>query len=140
MKDKAFITLAVMFFLIFFMGVGIVAFNEPLSNMIRAKDEKPSADKSFGVVFPQVAKTGDKVKVSIYIRDVSGNVLANRSIKLAAVQGTVQVAPSDTLATNDIGQAEFSITTSNPGTVKLAASDLSSNTQVNNIPTIEFSQ
>lgn len=140
MKDKAFITLAGMFFLLFFMGVGAVAFNEPLSNLIRAKDVTPSADKSFGVVFPQVAKTGDRVKVSIYIRDTAGNVLTGRSIKLAAVDDVIQVSPSDTQATNSIGQAEFSITTNRPSTIKLSASDLSSKTQVVNIPTVEFSQ
>lgn len=129
-----------MFFLLFFMGVGVIAFNEPLSNLIRAKDVSPSPLKSFGVVFPQVAKTGEKVKVSIYIRDVSGNVLSNRSIKLAAAAGSIQVSPSDTLATNNIGQAEFSITTADEGTVKLTASDMGSNTTVINIPTVEFTQ
>lgn len=148
MKDKTFVALSSLFFLIFFIGVVSVTLNKPLSNILRAKDVAPSPLKSFGIVFPQIGAVGDatgiknptKIKVSIYIRGVDGSILSNRTVKLAADLPSISIQPADTQMTNNIGQAEFFITSNQAGRAKLTATDVSSNISVVNIPTVEFTQ
>lgn len=146
MKDKTFIALASLFFLIFLTAIGAVTLNKPINNILRAKDVAPSPLKSFGVVFPQIATAGNeesgqqstKVKVSIYIRGVDGSILSNRTVKLASDFIGVKITPSNTVTTNNIGQAEFFVSSIEPGTIKLTATEVASNTLVLNIPTVEF--
>lgn len=148
MKDKTFVALSSLFFLIFFIGIASVTLNKPLSNILKAKDVAPSPLKSFGVVFPQIGVAGDinnpnsstKVKVSVYIRGIDGSILPNRAVKLAADMPSISIIPSDTQMTNNIGQAEFFITSNQTGKAKLTATDVSSNISVVNIPTVEFTR
>ena len=141
MKDKTFTALSGIFFLLFIIGVGAVTLNEPISTMLRAKNVAPSPLKSFGVVFPQIASTGrSNVKVSVYIRGVDGSILANRSVKLSAEPAVVTIAPSDSAITNEIGQAEFTLTSDSTGKIKLKAQETTSNTDIINIPSVEFVQ
>lgn len=148
MKDKKFITLSALFFLIFIAGIGILIIEKPASNLLRAKNEAPSPLKSFAVVFPQVGvvtipgstNKGTQIKVSVYMRDVNGSVLADRTVKLSSSLPSVIISPSDTQVTNNIGQAQFTITSASSGKATLTATDVSSNTSVVNIPTAEFTQ
>lgn len=149
MKDKAFVTLTGLFFLIFFGGVIAVALQGPTAGLfIRASNVNPSALKSFAVVFPQIGIAGDensskpptKIKVSVYIRDVNGTVLPNRAVKLSANTPSVIISPSDTQTTNNIGQAQFFISAKTAGKIQLSVTDISSSTTVVNIPTVEFTQ
>lgn len=140
--------LTTLFFLLFFIGIGSVYFNKPLTTMLKAKDVAPSPLKSFGVVFPQVGAAGNaslgetvtKIKVSIYIRGVDGSILPGRAVKLSSDFSPLVIEPTDTQMTNNIGQAEFIIYSSRTGTVKLTATDVASNTNVVNIPTVDFVQ
>lgn len=139
MKDKTFTALSGIFFLLFVIGIGAVTLNKPLSTMLRAKNVAPSPLKSFGVVFPQIATAGNtNVKVSIYIRGVDGSILENRNVRLSAEPATVTIAPSDTQITNNIGQAEFTVSAQTEGKIKLKAQETSTNTDIINIPTVEF--
>ena len=141
MKDKTFIVLSATFFLLFAIGTATLTLNNPLSQILRAKDVAPSPLKSFGVVFPQVGVSGTtKIKVSIYIRDVNGGLLPNRAVKLSSDSEFVSITPSDTQNTNSIGQAEFFITSTGTGKIKIAATDVATNTSVVNIPSVEFTQ
>lgn len=149
MKDKTFVTLAGLFFLIFFGGVIAVTLEKPTLNFLtRASTVNPSPFKSFAVVFPQVGvaanaqsgKEPTKIKVSVYIRDVNGTVLPNRTVKLATLSASVNITPSDTQSTNTIGQAQFFITANTPGTVNLTVTDVASNTTVVNVPSVEFTK
>jgi hypothetical protein len=144
MKDKTFLALSALFFIVFIIGVSTVALNSsPFSNILKAKDVTPSPLKSFGVVFPQVAPAGvnsAKVKVSVYIRGVDGSILPNRNVKLQADMPEVVIEPSDTAVTNNIGQAEFMIKSNTAGTAKLLAKETGSNIEIVNIPTVEFTQ
>ena len=139
MKDKTFVALSGLFFLVFVIGIGALTLNKPLSNILSAKNVAPSPLKSFGVVFPQTANLGSPAKVSIYIRGVDGSILANKTVKLSGVPA-ITIAPSDTSVTNEIGQAQFSVTVQTAGKVILKAVETSSNTEVINIPSIEFVQ
>lgn len=147
MKDKKFLALASFFFLLFFAGIGIVALQSPTSQVLRAKSSNPSSLKSFVIVFPQVGVIGDEtgnkkptqVKISVFIRDEGGSVLPGRSIQLSTTPET-SIKPAATVSTDNLGMAQFFISASSPGTVKLAATDLASNTSVANAPTVEFTQ
>ena len=146
MKDKTFVALSGIFFLLFVIGIGAVTLNKPISTMLRAKNVASSPLKSFGMIFPQIASVGDPakgikpadVKVSIYIRGVDGSILPNRSVKLAADPANVSIEPADVQVTNDIGQAQFTISSQVVGKVKLIARETTSNTEIINIPTVEF--
>jgi hypothetical protein len=146
MKDKTFLTLSGVFFLLFFIGIAAVTFNEPISRILRASNVTPSSTKSFGIVFPQVGVAGDEatgqnptqVKVSIYLRDNNGDVLPNRSVKLSSVNGEIDITPSDSQPTNTFGRAEFFIQSKAPQTVKLTAIDVANNTPITNLPSVEF--
>ena len=140
MTDKKFLALSFLFFLIFFAGVAVVTLEKPTSQILRAKNENPSPLKSFAVVFPQVTEVNKKVKVSVYIRDVNGSVLANRTVQLATNPTTVEITPSNNLTTDNIGMAQFFISSKDPGKIEIVATDLASNTAIASLPTVEFTQ
>src|SRR3990167_4936296 len=142
MKDKTFTALSGIFFLLFVIGIGAVTLDQPLSNILRAKNVVPSPLKSFGMAYPQIGTIGNpatgqlptKVKVSIYIRGVDGSILSNRNVKLSANPSVIAIEPSDTQQTNDIGQAQFTISSPTAGKFKLKAEETTSKTEVINIP------
>lgn len=138
MKDKAFLSLSVLFFFIFFAGIAILTLEKPTSLLLRAKDENPSPLKSFAVAFPQVGPTGSQIKVSVYMRDINGGILAGRPVKLSSDNPTITITPADTQNTNNIGMAEFFLTGSTAGKIQLTAVDVKSNTAIVNIPSVEF--
>jgi hypothetical protein len=140
MKNKTFYTLISMFFLIFFIGIVMIGLSGTQSSgIIRAKQSDPHPLKSFAVAFPQISSIGKNVKISIYLRDVNGAVLGNRMVKLETDQPT-SISPADTQTTNNIGMAQFYVTSDKIGQVKLTAIDQASNVSIVNIPTIEFTQ
>lgn len=140
MKDKKFIILSSIFFLLFFMSMVMVSFDRPISQILRARTSNPSSAKSFIVPFPQIATVGSKIKASVYIRGVNGETLPSRAIKLTTNSLSVTIIPSETQNTNDIGQAEFFITSDIPEKVQIQAVDVVSNTTIVNVPTVEFTQ
>lgn len=147
MKDKKFAALSLLFFLLFFAGIVTVAIQKPTSQILRAKNVNPSPLKSFIIVFPQIGTAGNEnsdkkptqIKVSVYIRDESGSVLSGRSVQLTT-SPAVTTKPADTVSTDNIGMAQFFISSSQKGTVKLTATDVASNTTVANSPTVEFTE
>lgn len=147
MKDKKFAALSLLFFLLFFAGIVTVAMQKPTSQILRAKNVNPSPLKSFIIVFPQIGTAGNEnsdkkptqIKVSVYIRDESGSVLSGRSVQLTT-SPAVTTKPADTVSTDNIGMAQFFISSSQKGTVKLTATDVASNTTVANSPTVEFTE
>ncbi len=139
MKDKKFLALSSLFFLLFLAAMGIATLNQPIGNLLRARNIIPSPNKSFVMVFPQIAKAGDgKIKISVYIRDVNGESLPNRKVKVSSGTSGVSFAPSDIQTTNKIGMAQFFMTSASIGRVEIAAVDTASNTSVINIPSVEF--
>jgi hypothetical protein len=149
MKDKTFTILLGLFFLLFFGGVIAVALGNPITGLFtQATDATPSSSKSFVVVFPQVgmasnAETGTlgtKIKVTVYLRDENGKLLSSRAVNISSDSNSVQFTPNDTQQTNNIGQAQFFMTSSFPGQVTLSIKDVKSNIPVANIPTVEFTK
>ncbi len=103
--------------------------------------------KSFIIVFPQIGTVGNvgtdkkptQIKVSVFIRDEGGSVLSGRSVQLTTSPAVV-VKPADTVSTDNLGMAQFFISASEKGIVKLTATDISSNTTVANSPTVDFTE
>ncbi len=122
--------------------------SKPTSQILRAKNSAPSPLKSFVIIFPQVGVAGSetsinkptKIKVSVFVRDVNGNSLTGKTIKLTANPSNVNITPSDTVTSDNIGQAQFFISSESPGKIQLAVSDTVSNTNIENVPTIEFTE
>lgn len=147
MKDKKFLALASFFFLLFFAGIATVALQQPTSQVLRAKNVNPSSLKSFIIVFPQIGvieseastKTPTQIKVSVYVRDESGSVLPGRTVQLTT-EPSVSVKPADTVSTDKLGMAQFLLTSTQKGTVKIFAKDIDSQTIISNSPTIEFTE
>lgn len=148
MKDKKFLALSSFFFLLFFAAISTVILERPMTQILRAKNASPSPLKSFVVAFPQVGVAGaenglippTKIKVSVFVRDVNGSVLPGRSVKLSAGASNLNISPSDTQMTDNIGQAQFFITSAAAGKVQLTVTDVGSNTNIVNVPTVEFTE
>ncbi len=148
MKDKKFLTLSSLFFLLFIGAMSTIFMSKPTSQILRAKNSVPSPLKSFVIIFPQVGVAGNetsinkptKIKVSVFIRDVNGNSLQGRTIKLSSNPPIINVSPADTITTDNIGQAQFFISSQTPGKVQLSATDTISNVNIESIPTVDFTE
>lgn len=138
MKDKPFLVLAGLFFILF---VGMLTmYVLPSGSTIRAKSAAVSPLKSFAIIFPQVTTIGSSVKVTVTVRDVNGSVLPNRAIQLSGDTGVLSITPSATQSTNENGQAEFFVSSSTAGQIHLKATELAGNVSIVNIPSVEFTQ
>lgn len=148
MKDRKFLALSSFFFLLFFLAIAGVALDRPLSLFLRAKNVTVSPLKSFVIVFPQIGAAGlegsdkppTKIKVTVYLRDINGNVVSGHNIKLASSLEGTSIIPADTQPTNELGMVQFFLSSPNPGKSQLAATDLIGNISVMNIPSVEFTQ
>lgn len=148
MKDKKFLLLSSFFFLVFIAAMSTMFLDKPTSQILRAKNTIPSPLKSFAIIFPQigVAASEDdinkatRIKVSVFLRDINGEVLPSRTVKLSTSLSGTQITPADTQNTDSIGQAQFFITSQAAGKAQLTITDVSSNTNIVNVPTIEFTE
>lgn len=141
MKDKKFLVLSTVFFLLFLFGIISLSLDKPTSQILRAKNATPSPLKSFVKFYPPTAPVGNnKVTVNVYIRDVSANSLPGRTVRLLVPDPKIIISPADTQTTNDFGMAQFVITSNIVGLFKLSAIDVSSEISISdsNIPDIEF--
>lgn len=142
MKDKKFLALSSIFFLLFFVAMTVLTLNKPASTILRASTATVAPAKSFATAFPYTGVAGTtKVKFNVYLRDVNGAVFKNRSVKVTASSQDVTISPKDTLNTNDeAGMAQFFITSSSPGLIQLTVVDVQSNTSILNVPSVEFTK
>lgn len=140
MKDKKFLALSSVFFLLFLVAMISLSFdNKSASRLLRATNVLPSPLKSFVIVYPQVSSVGgEKIKVTVYLRDVNSNVLPDRTIQLLGSPNVIQISPDESQITNDLGMAQFDISSSTPGKVQIIASDVATSTTITNSPSVEF--
>lgn len=139
MKDKKFLALSSIFFLLFIIGMLSLTLQKPASQLLKAMNVVPSPLKSFIIVYPQVVPAGDRqIKVSVYLRDVNSNVLPDREIQLIGSPGSINISPAQSQITNDLGMAQFYITSNVPGEVQITAADVASGTTIVNSPSVEF--
>ncbi|MBI4066830.1 Ig-like domain-containing protein [Candidatus Gottesmanbacteria bacterium] len=146
MNDKKFIALSSIFFLMFIFGMGTLFVQEPISNYLRATTAQVSSEKSFITAIPQIGKTEGsisetkpaQIKVNVYIRTDSGDLLAQKTVKLSTDLTSVNISPSDTQDTNKDGKAEFILTSTTPGVAQLTAQELTSGKTISNSLSVEF--
>ena len=142
MKDKKFLALSSIFFLLFFVGMTVVTINGPASTILRASTATVSPVRSFAMPYPNTGVAGStKIKFSVYLLDVNGVIFKNRSVKVVAPNSDITISPSDTQNTNDTaGMAQFFISSKSPGIFKMTVLDASTNTPIQNVPSIEFTK
>lgn len=146
MKDKTFLTLSGLFFILFFGSIAALTLDRPKSITLRASSSTMSPLKSFVAIYPQIAVVGDeqgpkkptKVKVTVYVRDVNGQFLANRQVKITTSSPHVTISPSSTQNTNENGDAQFFLTSKQIGDVKISVTDVSSNSDFVSVPSVSF--
>ncbi len=123
----------------FIFGMGTLMLQNPISNLIQATTSTPSENKSFLTAIPQVGTIHQTIKVTVYIRNDDGDLLPQKSVKLSTDLPGVTVSPQDTQVTDENGKAEFTLTSSSPGTAQLTAIETSSGITVKNTVSVEFS-
>ena len=148
MNDKKFIALSSIFFLMFIFGMGTLFVQNPLSNYLRATTSTVSSEKSFLTAIPQIGSPQgttsstkpEKIKVNVYIRTDSGDLLAKKTVKLSTDLSSVTISPSDTQETDKDGKVEYMLSSKSPGTAQLTAQELGSGTTIKNSLSIEFKE
>lgn len=141
MKDKPFLVLSGLFFLLFLGGMMMFAMTQTgPSTILKATNAAVSPLKSFVIVFPQVASAGTKIKVTVTLRDVNGVAIPSRSVQLASSSIPLSITPVNIQVTDENGQAQFFITSNTAGTAQLTATELSGNVSIVNIPTAQFTK
>ncbi len=112
----------VLFFLLFTVFSLLVAFNQPLSRLTRAKEESsPSATQTRVFAWPLYGIKADGKTwstVTVIVRNDKTNPLEGRLVTLSSSLGTVK---EPTLSTNKQGMAIFQLTSSEAGIAKVEA-------------------
>lgn len=112
----------VLFFLLFTVFSLLVAFNQPLSRLTRAKEESsPSATQTRVFAWPLYGIKADGKTwstVTVIVRNDKTNPLEGRLVTLSTSLGTVK---EPTLSTNKQGMAIFQLTSSESGIAKVEA-------------------
>jgi len=117
--DKKLIRLIFLFFLVFSLFITVVIFNEPLSQITRAKEDSlPSTEKSLIFAWPLDSNVNNQVTVSVFVRNNKGVPLANKNVILQSTLG--EVSPKFT-STDANGKASFNLVSINPGISELSA-------------------
>lgn len=141
MKDKKFLILSALFFFLF--AAAMISLSLQPNRIFQARATVPSPSKSFVIAhYPPggIVPLNEKIKVTVYIRDEDGNVLANRGVRLSNTLTGVTILPSDTITTNQNGMAEFSLSSVTNGKAQISAVDQGSNTSLTTSPGIQFGQ
>lgn len=141
MKDKKFLILSALFFFLF--AAAMISLSLQPNRIFQARATVPSPSKSFVIAhYPPggIVPLNEKIKVTVYMRDEDGNVLANRGVRLSSTLTGVTILPSDTITTNENGMAEFTLSSGTSGKAQISAVDHGSNTSLTTSPGIQFGE
>lgn len=141
MKDKKFLVLSALFFFLF--AAAMVALSVQPTSIFQARATVPSPTKSFVIAhYPTggIVPVDGNIKVTVYIRDESGKVMANRGVNLSSTLSNVTILPSNTITTNENGMAEFTLSSAISGKAQVTAVDQGSNITIANSPSVQFGQ
>jgi hypothetical protein len=117
--DKKLSGLIFVFLLSASLFVSYVVFNQPLSRLIRAKEEFiPSKEKSLIFAWPLNSSIGKPVTINVFLRNENGLPLVNKNITLSTTLG--QITPQQA-STDKSGKATFILTSSSPGIAEVSA-------------------
>lgn len=119
--DRTLVSLLSIFFIAFVLFAAAAMFRDPLSNVLRAKDESvPSEEKSIILAWPlQLASDNQSSStVSVFVISKTNRPLSNKNISLSTTQGTLN---QNLNVTDKEGKATFSFRCDTPGTAQLSA-------------------
>lgn len=119
--DKKFITLVVMFFLTFGIFSAAVVFNEPLTQLTRAKEELiPSETTSLIFAWPITIKADGKSAstITVFARTGNNRPLINKPVTVTSTLGNIK--PS-TVNTDNEGKALLTLSSTEKGIAQLEA-------------------
>ena len=109
-----------LFFLLFTVFSLLVAFNQPISRLTRAKEESaPSATQTRVFAWPLYNVKADGKAwstVTVIVRNEKTNPIEGRLVTISTSLGTVK---ESTLSTNKQGMAIFQLTSATPGVAQV---------------------
>jgi len=117
--DNKIAGLLFLFFLAFSLFITVVIFNQPLSQLTRAKEDSlPSIEKSLIFAWPLNTDINNQVTVNVFVRNEKGFPLANKNVVLQSTLGNI----SPNFAKTDAnGKASFNLVSINPGISEVSA-------------------
>jgi len=135
--DSKFIIVSLIFFVLFIFVLGSVVLESPIRSFVKAREAVTSPAKSFMVIWPLTLPADGKSisKVSVFLRNDKEEALAGKTARLTSTVGTVKPAQ---VQTDNIGKADFQITSDTPGNAVLSVSDTETNTPLSQQISIEF--
>ncbi len=119
--DRKLVGLMLLFFLAFGVFTTVVVFNQPLTQLTRAKEETvASASESLIFAWPLTVKADGKTSsiISVFIRNLNGKPLSNKAVVLTSTLGNLSEA---SVTTDNQGKATFQLTSLTPGVAQITA-------------------
>jgi hypothetical protein len=136
--DKKFIILMVLFFAVFGVFVTTTLFNKNFAGLARASTETdPSPQTSLVFAWPLTVKTGEKVDVNVFVRNVNNSPLDKKQVKLVTNFGLINGAQESTVESDKVGKASFVLTSNLSGIAELT-SFVNGNVELNKKITVKF--
>lgn len=124
------------FFLTFSIFAGVVLFNKPLSNLIRATEEvAPSGENSLIIAWPLTTNADGiaTAEISVFVRSTTGKPVANKVVTLSSSLGTLK---ESSVVTDKEGKATFTLTSLQKGIAEVSAT--ADNTPITQKVSIKF--
>ncbi len=120
--DKKFVSLMLLFFLVFGVFVTNVVFKDRIASFARASTASdPSSQTSLIFAWPLTAKVGDKVEVNVFIRNANNLPLDKKQVKLMTSLGFINGSQESTAESNKTGKVNFVLSSDTTGIAELTA-------------------
>ncbi len=119
--DKRLVGLMVVFFLSFTIFAATVVFRDPLSRLIRAKEEFiPSPKDSLMVAWPLSLPADGKTEsvINVFLRSSVGRPIKKKQVFLTTTLGRLRESQVET---NDEGKASFYLSSETAGVAEIEA-------------------
>lgn len=119
--DKKLAALMLLFFLAFGLFISRMIFNQPLTQLTRAKEDVVASDtESLIFAWPLSTQSGsnEKVEINVFVRNIKNNPLANKKVNLQTTLGNIS---ENDIITDKAGKATFNLTSQTSGVAELTA-------------------
>jgi len=119
--DKKLVALMLIFLLSFGLFAVIIVFHQPLSGIIKAREEfLPSPDNSLIFAWPLTSKADGlyHVQINVFVRNSTNLPLPGKKVSMDMSLGTVKV---NDVVSDKTGKSTFLLSSGNPGTAEISA-------------------
>lgn len=119
--DKKFVTMFIIFVIVFVAFVTLIIFKNPITQLTRAKEDvTPSPEQTLIFAWPQSvpADGSSSSKITVFVRSVNNKPISNRIITLTSTNGTFE---QNYLISDEQGQGSFKLTSTKPGVADISA-------------------